>query len=243
MCGRYQLKMSWDRLAQLYRILPLPAPEGPALPLGDWAPRHNIAPTQTVPVLRRGPAGRVLVPCRWGFPATWLARQGRSPWSRPLVNARAEEAPAKATWRAALRERRCVVPATGFYEWLRDGRERLPVRLSPGEGPLLHFAGVWGRFAGPDGEDVDCCAILTTSASAEVAPVHDRMPVLLAPDALDAWLDPAAPPAVLTGLMRPAPLGALRLQPANTAVNSWKAEGPAVEAPDWSPAARGLSLG
>lgn len=243
MCGRYQLKLTWDRLARLYSLDGSPMPDGPELPAGGWSPRFNIAPTQSVPVVRRAAEGRVLAFARWGFPATWLARQGKSPWSRPLVNARSEEAASKATWRKALRERRCVLPATGFYEWVRRGKQRLPVRIVPRDGELFHFAGLWGIFDGPDGAPLVCASVLTVGASDEMAPVHDRMPVMLDRLNLDRWLDPDSPPEDWSPLLASAPPGTLALRPANTAVNSWKSEGPEVEGADWEPEAEGIPLG
>ena len=233
MCGRYQLKMTWHKLSRLYRIVPSPEPEGPSLPL------FNIAPTQAVPVLR-WEGERELVKMRWGFPATWLARTGKDPWSRPLGNARAEDALTKATWKKALLGRRCVVPATGIYEWIRQGKVRLPVRLwQPSEAPM-HLAAVWERFS-RDGAPVDAVSILTTAASPDMAPIHDRMPVLIADEALDQWLSPSLSAEALASTLSAPPVGTLTRAPASRAVNRWQSQGPDLEQADWNPVLEGLA--
>lgn len=237
MCGRSQLLVTVEELFDLYR-LEHPAP-GLPLPL-DGLPRWSVAPTQMVPSLIAMDGKRVLRGMRWGFPMTWLARQGKDPWSRPLINAKSEEAATKRTWAAALRERRCVVPATAFYEWLRLERRRFPVELSPVDGPLLHFAGIWQRFE-RNGDPVDCVSLLTTAANDDVVPVHHRMPVLLVDGpAIDRWLAPVLDADTQAALLQPAPAGTLRLKPMHTRLNHWSASGADLRAADWSPGRDGL---
>jgi putative SOS response-associated peptidase YedK len=234
MCGRTQLLMTWDELAALYRIVPEPEPDGPALPLATL-PRWSVAPTQGVPGVRFADGQRILTWMRWGYPMTWLARQGKDPWSRPLINAKAEEAVQKRTWSASLRARRCVVPATAFYEWLRSGKSRFPVELSPAHGPVLHLAAIWQRFE-KDGQAVDCVSVLTTEANTDVRPVHHRMPVLLRSDAdIAAWIDGRTDLEHVQSLMAPAPDGSLRLRPMHTRLNHWSATGDDLRQADWSP--------
>ena len=234
MCGRTQLLVTWDQLVALYRILPAPEPDGPALPLAVL-PRWSVAPTQDIPGVRFADGERTLGGLRWGFPMMWLARKGKNPWGRPLINAKAEEALGKRTWASAMRRRRCVVPATGFYEWLKAGKKRFPVELTPRAGGLLHMAGIWQRFE-KDGAPVDCVSILTTAASDDVTPVHHRMPVLLPDDAaIDGWLDPELTEAGITERTLPAPRGTLRLRPVHTRLNHWSAKGDDLADADWSP--------
>lgn len=234
MCGRTQLRVTWDQLVALYRILPAPDPTGPALPLAGL-PRWSVAPTQGIPAVRFADGQRELVSMRWGFPMMWLARKGKNPWGRPLINAKAEEAAGKRTWSAALRHRRCVVPVTAFYEWLKDGKKRFPVELAPRSAAVLHLAGIWQTFD-KDGETVDCVSILTTAASDEVRPVHHRMPVILADDAAVArWIDVALSDAEVAALTLPAPAGTLRLRPMHTRLNHWSAEGDGLDEADWVP--------
>lgn len=239
MCGRTQLLVTWDALVALYRIFPEPDPTGPTLPLSEL-PRWSVAPTQPMPGVRFADGHRTLSPLRWGFPMMWLARKGKNPWGRPLINAKAEEAASKKTWAASLRARRCVVPATAFYEWLKDGRQRYPVELSAQSGAVLHLAGIWQRFE-KDGQPVDCVTVLTTAASEEVRPVHDRMPVLLSDDAaVTTWLDPDLTDRGIAELTQPAPEGTLRLRPVHTRLNHWSAAGDDLATADWSPAELGL---
>jgi len=237
MCGRSQLLVTVEDLFALYRIDP--DPSDATLPL-DSLPRWSVAPTQTIPAIRGGDGRRLLCPMRWGYPMTWLARQGKDPWSRPLINAKAEEAGRKRTWAASLRERRCVVPATAFYEWLRMGKKRFPVELSPSEGRLLHLAGIWQRFE-RNGEAVDCVSLLTTAANDDVRPVHHRMPVLCTSmSAVDAWLDPALSSDALSRLLEPARAGTLRLRPMHTRLNHWSAGGEGLRDADWVPGEGGV---
>ncbi len=242
MCGRYQIQVTWERLVAMYGLDFEPAPEGPTLPLAR-VPRWSVAPTQAVPVLHNGQEGRRLSAFRWGYPMPWLARQGKDPWSRPIVNAKSEEAASKKTWASALRDRRCVVPATAFYEWVQHGKQRYPVVFAPASGGLLHFAGLWDVFS-RDGAPVVCVTVLTTSANQAVTPIHDRMPVLLSgPAAIDAWLSLSTPASARDALMAPAPNDVLRIAPGNTRLNRWDADGDDLLTPDWDPSAVGLRLG
>ena len=144
------------------------------------------------------------------------------------------------TWAAALRERRCVVPVTAFYEWLRAGRKRYPVEFSPASGALLNVAGIWQRFE-RGGDAVDCVALLTTAANREMRPVHDRMPVILGSDAaVAAWIGPERGGELLRTLMAPAPAGTLRLRPMHTRLNHWSAAGDDLAQADWSPGHEGV---
>ncbi len=236
-CGRSQLLVTVAELFSLYRIDP-PAGET-ALGLGAL-PRWSVAPTQVVPTVRGSAGRRTLDAMRWGYPMSWLARQGKDPWSRPLINAKAEDAADKKTWAESLRQRRCVVPATAFYEWLRAGRKRFPVELSPAQGRLLHLAGIWQRFE-REGEPVSCVSILTTTASDDVRPVHHRMPVLLGSlDAVDAWLDPSCTDDARSRLLASAPPGTLCLRPMHTRLNHWSAQGDGLRNADWTPGEGGV---
>jgi putative SOS response-associated peptidase YedK len=191
MCGRYKLDLDWTEIVRLYRL-------DPALEL-DWSPASNIPPTERVLVVLPGfEATRM----RWGWPQVWLAREGKDPWrSAPLINAKFEEAAGKRTWAAAWRDRRCLVPMSGFYEWEKRGKERVPFLFTPTV-PCA-FAGLWGAFDGPEGP-VSCVAILTSAPNEVVAPVHDRMPVMLPEESWEAWLAEGLPLEV-------APLAAGRL--------------------------------
>src|SRR5262245_58635019 len=180
MCGRFNLIAGGDTGAGLFDL-----PEPPSL----W-PRYNIAPTQPVPVVRAPAGARELTTLRWGLPASW-------PGAPPaLINARAESAADKPTFRDAFRRRRCLVPFSGFYEWQKlPGGRKQPFLFRRPDGAPFAVAGLWER---------DACALLTTAADAVVAPVHDRMPLILARADFARWLDPQAPLLDVNGLLRPA---------------------------------------
>ncbi len=160
--------------------------ERPNLP-----PRHNVAPTQSVPVVRltAGGEGRELVLVRWGLIPHWA--KDPSIGNR-LINARAESVADKPSFRDAFRRRRCLVVADGFYEWQKLGTRKQPFLIRLKNREPFAFAGLWSRWRTPEGGDLDTCTIITTDANPLLAPIHDRMPVILAPADHACWLDPAA---------------------------------------------------
>lgn len=177
MCGRFQLTLPVEALRRLFEF-------GEAEP---YPPRYNIAPTQPVHVVAPDPkGGRRLALMRWGFLPSWVKDPNDFPL---LINARAETAAEKPAFRNALRRRRVLLPATGFYEWRREGKAKMPVLFEPDEPMAL--AGVFETWCGPDGEEIDTVAILTTSAEGAPAAVHDRMPLTVPAGAWALWLDAA----------------------------------------------------
>lgn len=186
MCGRFQLALSWRQIVDLYGV-------GSSVPETGWSPSWSVCPTHTVPTLHQREGERALSPARWGFPMPWLARQGKDPWSRALINARIEQAASKRTWSAPLRSDRRVVPATAYIEWIKLGSRRLPVAISSPDGAVLHLAAVVDTFD-RDGAPTQVVSLLTTQAAPSVRSVHDRMPVLLPIDRIDAWIAPGPAP-------------------------------------------------
>jgi putative SOS response-associated peptidase YedK len=184
MCGRFQLALSWARIAELYG-----APDMGAAP---WLPSWSVCPTHVVPTVRAVDGAPALELARWGFPTPWLVDQGRDPWSRALINARFEDAARKRTWAGPLRSDRRVVPATAWIEWVVHGGRRLPVRIAAADGATLGFAAVAATFDRA-GRPVEAFAILTTSAVGAARRVHDRMPLLVPATAADAWLGGGPP--------------------------------------------------
>ena len=212
MCGRMTMTHPDDAMARLFQA-------APANDLPD-VPRYNICPTQAVAVVTAGQGGRHLRPMRWGFVPHWY----KTPTDGPLlINARAETIAEKPAFRAAVRERRCLIAATGFYEWTKDeGGNRLPWYFVPRDGAPLVFAGIWQDWA--QGEDrLTACAIVTTGASDWMAETHHREPVRLDPEDWARWLgetgEKAAP------LMRPAPEGYYDRWRVDPRVNSNRATG------------------
>jgi len=218
MCGRYFLSSPMDTLEIQF------AAEARAA----FEPRFNLAPTAVVPVVLATPSGRIITLHRWGLVPSWAKDPALG---ARLANARAETAADKPSFRAPFRRSRCLIPADGFYEWqARPGAAKQPYAIRAADGTLLGFAGLWDRWEGPEG-CLDTCTILTTAANAAMAPIHDRMPVILAPADYAAWLDPAALPGGLKALLRPCPPGALRLHPVGPRVGNARNEGPGLAEP------------
>lgn len=226
MCGRYTLTDPGEELLRQFGL--------PELPPG-YRPRYNIAPTQPVTAIIAVEGERRIGMLRWGLVPSWA--KDPSIGNR-MINARAETVAEKPAFRAALRRRRCLIPADGFYEWQRrDGRKQ-PVRFVASDGGVFAFAGLWERWRPPTSMQSEAqvdessgdearepvlftCTLITTSANDFVRPVHDRMPVILPPEAYDPWLDPSLhdPQAVLP-LLRAAPEDALRVYDVSTLVNA-----------------------
>jgi putative SOS response-associated peptidase YedK len=211
MCGRFGTKEGIRALAAYFEA-EARAPES--------GPRYNVASTQRVPVVLRDGEARVLELLRWGLRPPW-ARDG----APEPINARCEEAAGKPFFRAAFRARRCLVPASGFYEWQRlPGGPKVPHWIHAPDGRPLAFAGLWETGRRGEAEPVRSFCILTTTCNEAVRPVHDRMPVILDGPDRDLWLDPDADPAALQPLLRPY-AGALALHPVSTRVNSPRNDG------------------
>jgi putative SOS response-associated peptidase YedK len=219
MCGRYVQTTPAEALGRL-----LGFDERPNL-----APRWNVAPTQAAPVIRQGEDGRRhLVQLRWGLVPGWAKDLA---FGAKAINARAETVATKPAFRDAFRRRRCLVPADGYYEWMASGATKQPYRFVLRDGGVMVFAGLWERWRAPAGEAVETFAFVTTDASPDVAPVHDRMPVLLDASAWPLWLDPATPAETLQALLVPASPGRLDHHAVSRQVNSARAEGPELARP------------
>jgi putative SOS response-associated peptidase YedK len=206
MCGRFLLNSPLVELQRAFRF-----PERPNL-----GPRYNVAPTQTIPIIRRRQDGEVreLALMRWGLVPFWA--KDLSIGSK-MINARAEGIESKSAFRAAFTARRCLVPADGFYEWqkVEGGKQPMLIRLRSSE--LFAFAGLWETWRGPEGP-VETCTIVTTEPNAVTASIHNRMPVILSPTDYDRWLDPSQPGA--QELLRPCPDDWLEAYPVSTRVNT-----------------------
>lgn len=165
----------------------------------DFGPRYNIPPGTDIPVIRLSPEGkRVLHLLRWGLVPHW----SRDPSiGARLNNARAEGVHEKPSFRDAFRRRRCLIPADGFYEWHTEGRVKQPWYFSLRSGRPLAMGGLWESWRGPDGEILRTCAVITTAPNEVMAPVHDRMPVIIPPEYWQDWL--AAPPEEVEALLAP----------------------------------------
>lgn len=192
-----------------------------------WRPRWNVAPTQYAPVLRLSGGDLVLTRLRWGLCVGWAKEKGLK---QEPINARCEEAAGKPFFRSAFRQRRCLVPVEGFFEWQARAGGKVPHWIHHPEGELLTFAGLWESWTVPDAEPVQSFTILTTAANDDMRPVHDRMPVILTGFAREAWLDPSTRAEDLQPLMRPFS-ERLSLHAVSTQVNSPRNDGPELIAP------------
>jgi putative SOS response-associated peptidase YedK len=187
--------------------------------------RYNIAPTDPVlAVRRREDASRELGRLRWGLvPGRWAEKKG----GRPLINARAESLESQPAFRESFKERRCLIPADGFYEWLSDDVGKRPVWISRPDGELFAFAGLWAGLPERSGDGVlHSCTIVTCEPNESVGRVHDRMPVVLVPDLEGEWLDADADPGKLRELLVPAPEDMLVMREVGDFVNDVREDGP-----------------
>ena len=215
MCGRYAYLLPPEAMAELFRLLNR---------MTDYPPRYNIAPTQPVVAIAEQEGRRTAELFRWGFVPNWV----KYPKDWPLlINARAESMAEKPAFRDALKSSRCVVPATGYYEWRKgpDG-ERRPYYITSSETETMAFAGLFSTWAGPNGEEVDTVCIVTTEPNEEISGIYDRMPAILRGEAIDAWLntrDVGVKEAL--SLAIPAPAGTMRYHPVGRDIGRATAEG------------------
>ena len=210
MCGRFTLHSPQDRIAALFELAPAP----------ELHPRYNIAPSQPVAAIRIAPGQdrRVLDLLRWGLIPFW-AKDPKTGYK--MINARAETVASKPAFRDAFRRRRCLIPADGFYEWkaIEGGKQPYYIRLKGG-GPFA-LAGLWEHWDGAGGEVIESCTIIVTEANELMSTIHDRMPVILAPQDYDLWLDPAVQAReTVSGLLRPFPADAMEAYRVGLGVNS-----------------------
>jgi putative SOS response-associated peptidase YedK len=222
MCGRYTLTNP-DPLRLRARFDILESIEVEA------EPRFNIAPTDPVPAVRLVEGVRDLGRLRWGLvPGRWAEKKG----GRPLINARAESIATQPAFAESFRERRCLIPADGFYEWMTDERGKWPVWLSRPDNELFAFAGLWAELPVAGGDDVlHSCAIVTCGPNELIRPIHDRMPVILDRELESAWLDPDRSAEDLAEMLVPAPPEALVTRVVSDLVNNVREDGPALIEP------------
>jgi putative SOS response-associated peptidase YedK len=231
MCGRYSLSSTAQLVRETFDVEESTA---------DLVPRWNIAPTQEAPVVRLATDGRrQLGLLRWGLlpAATEPGRPGS-----PAINARSETAATLPAFRDSFRARRCLVPADGFYEWLKLEGSRHPFHIRRRDRKPLALAGLWGRRQGRRRDPVESFTILTCPPNELVRPLHDRMPVILPPAAWEAWLAPESPAEMVQGLLVPSVDDELEAVPVSPFVNSADHEGAECQRQVAAPARRQLSL-
>jgi len=207
MCGRYTVIASPEAIRALFGYEEQP----------NFPPRYNVAPTQPIAIVRLIDGKRHFALVRWGLLPSWV----KDPKAFTLlINARGEAAAEKPAFRAAMKRRRCLIPADGFYEWKPIGARKQPYYVHAKSGAPIAFAGLWETWTGPNGEELETAAIVTTMANRTLAPIHDRMPVIVAPEQFDLWLDNAnVEPVAAAALIKPAPDDLLEVIPVSTDVN------------------------
>jgi len=207
MCGRYAVTSAPEAIRTLFGYAEQP----------NFPPRYNIAPTQPIAIVRLVDGRRQFALVRWGLLPSWV----KDPRSFSLlVNARGESLADKPAFKAAMKYRRCLVPADGFYEWKATGTRKQPYYVHAKSGQPLAFAGLWETWTGPNGEEMETAAIVTTRVNRALADIHDRMPVVVSPDAFNLWLDCTNVDAeTAASLIAPAPENLLEAYEVSTAVN------------------------
>lgn len=243
MCGRFNLRATPAEVAAAFDVREVP----------PFAPRFNIAPTQPVIVVRElsaeqlaaelevplsesseGRTERQAVWMQWGLVPHWA--DDPSIGSR-MINARAESVAKKPAFRAAFRRRRCLIPASGFYEWKKTPSGKQPYHVYLPDEKVFGFAGIWEHWTGADGSELLSCAIITTDANELVAQVHDRMPVIVPRDAYDVWLQPEGVPLrELEELLRPYPASEMAMTPISRRINNPRNDDPQCLRPVAEPA-------
>jgi putative SOS response-associated peptidase YedK len=210
MCGRFVITSAPEALRKLLGYKEQP----------NFPPRYNIAPTQPIPAVRLDQGERHFALMRWGLIPSWVKDPKQFAL---LINARLEGIAEKPSFRAAMKRRRCLIPADGFYEWQKRGKTKQPYFIRARNREPFAFAGLWETWTDRDGGEIETAAIVTCAANKTLAPVHERMPVIVPPEQYDAWLDSdkieAKPAAALLG---PAPGDFLEAYEISTRVNSVK---------------------
>jgi len=207
MCGRYTVTSAPAALRALFGYAEQP----------NFPPRYNVAPTQPIAIIRLADGKRQFALVRWGLLPSWV----KDPKTFTLlINARGESVVDKPAFRAAMKRRRCLIPADGFYEWQATGGRKRPFYVHAKSGAPLAFAGLWETWTGPNGEELDTAAIVTTRANKALEPIHDRMPVIVAPEAFELWLNSDKVDAeTAAALIAPAPEDLLEAYEISPAVN------------------------
>lgn len=210
MCGRFTLQIPPELLAEIFGLTGIPV----------YPARYNIAPTQQVLAVRSVADNerRELVSLKWGLIPSWAKDQSIG---NRMINARAETVQEKPAFRNAIKHHRCVIPASGFFEWLHEKNMAKPFYVRLKDSSPMCFAGIWEHWKSPDGEFIESCSILTTKSNTLIEPLHDRMPVILHPQEFSLWLDrEITDPEKQKHLYQPYPATLMELYPVSSLVNS-----------------------
>jgi len=214
MCGRYAATLPPEMMVELFNLLNQV----------DFPPRYNITPTQPIAAIWEQQGRRTIQLVRWGFVPNWV----KDPRELSLlINARAETMAEKPSFRDAVRHGRCIIPASGYYEWMKgkDGTRR-PYYITMEDGSPMVFAGLYSNWAGPNGEEVDTACIVTVEPNLEISSIYDRMPAMLTGEAVDLWLNTREVDVkAATQLALPLPAGSLKYHPVGKAIGRTDVDG------------------
>jgi putative SOS response-associated peptidase YedK len=216
MCGRFTLNTPAQIIAKFFKLAEVP----------DIKSRYNIAPTQAVATVTIAPKKmqRQLQFMRWGLIPSWAKDAKIGNW---MINARSETVAEKPAFRSAIKYRRCLIVADGFYEWQQQGKTKQPYYFQMADSQPFAFAGLWEKWESPEGEKIASCSIITTAANETVGPVHDRMPVILPDSTWEQWLDPAINNSQqVLPLLKPYDPTAMKASAVSAIVNNPKIESP-----------------
>ncbi len=224
MCGRLSLTHSFSEIVALYNLTSKASSNEMAPP-----PRYNIAPTQPITMIEQTSQGRASILVRWGLMPGWVKEPDKFTL---LINARSETVAEKPSFRNAMRHRRTLVPASGFYEWRRTGKKSQPYWVRPRDGGIITIAGLMETWSGADGTEIDTGCLLTTHANESFSKIHHRQPVIIQPDDFDRWLDCMnSEPRDVVDLLQPVADDFLEAIPVSDLVNKVPNSGPAVQVP------------
>ncbi|MES9970483.1 MAG: SOS response-associated peptidase [Candidatus Thiodiazotropha sp.] len=214
MCGRFYLDVTAEDMLAEFGLSALP----------QLTPHYNIAPSQQIAAIKLEAEARELVWLKWGLIPSWAKDKK---FGYRTINARAETVDSKPSFRSAFKHRRCLIPASGFFEWQATSQGKQPYCITSKSGRPFVFAGLYEHWEGPQGEKIDSCTIIVTEARGEIATIHERMPVILSPGNFDAWLDQETrDPAILKPLLLPHENDDIRLFPVSRQINSPKNNAP-----------------
>lgn len=215
MCGRFSLGVDTQVIAERFEVAP---------GTFDWGPRYNIAPTQLCSTIIVSDNKRIWSQMRWGLIPHWSKEQKTA---FQMINARADSVTSKPIYREIFKKRRCLVPADGFYEWKKTSRGKVPFRVTLNDEKPFAFAGLWDSWQDEKGVQLLSFTIVTTEANSLVAPLHDRMPLILKREDEAKWLDPSLQDTdKLEPLLKPYPAEDMKLYEVLPIVNSWKEDNP-----------------
>ena len=215
MCGRFEIHSAFKIIAELFGI---------DSRFFDLQPNYNVAPSQDIAIVLREGGRNVLRSCRWGFLPPWATDPAEG---HKMINARAETVAEKPSIRAAFRNHRCLVVADGFFEWKKEGKQKKPVYIRLRTRQPFGFAGLYSDWTSPEGEQFRTATIITSEANDLLCPIHDRMPVIVAPDKYNLWLDPGtSDPGLLLPVLAPYPAEEMECYAVSPKVNSVRISSP-----------------